>query len=91
MPTTPVTAFTEVIDTIGHLVEAVEDGQWSAPTPCTDWNVRQLVDHLMTAQRTFTVVMGAEPSLPALDADPAPEGAPAIDRLAALLGRDATE
>ncbi|MBA2807605.1 TIGR03086 family protein [Streptomyces sp. KM273126] len=73
MSTTPVTAFAEVIDTVAHLVEAVEEEQWSAPTPCTDWNVQQLVDHLVAGQHTFAVVMGVEPPLPALDAAPAPE------------------
>ncbi|MEV6168968.1 TIGR03086 family metal-binding protein [Streptomyces sp. NPDC051954] len=73
MSTTPVTAFAEVIDTVAHLVEAVEKEQWSAPTPCTDWDVQQLVDHLAAGQHTFALVMGAEPPLPALDADPAPE------------------
>ncbi|MGO4424734.1 maleylpyruvate isomerase N-terminal domain-containing protein, partial [Streptomyces sp. MCAF7] len=53
MSTTPVTAFAGVIDTIAHLVEAVEEEQWSAPTPCTDWNVQQLVDHLLAGQHTF--------------------------------------
>lgn len=27
-------------------VRAITDGQWSDPTPCTEWNVRDLVDHL---------------------------------------------
>ncbi|MEV8388868.1 MULTISPECIES: TIGR03086 family metal-binding protein [unclassified Streptomyces] len=72
MSTSLVTAFTEVIDTVARLVEAVEDEQWSAPTPCTDWNVQQLVDHLVAGQHTFAVVMRAEPSLPALDAGPVP-------------------
>ncbi|MFE2943501.1 TIGR03086 family metal-binding protein [Streptomyces sp. NPDC059255] len=73
MSTTPVTAFTEVVDTVAYLVEHVEEQRWSAPTPCTDWTVRQLVDHLVAGQQTFADVMGAEAPLPALDADTAPE------------------
>jgi uncharacterized protein (TIGR03086 family) len=30
---------------------AVTDDQWSNPTPCTDWDVCQLVDHVITIQR----------------------------------------
>ncbi len=30
----------------GTLVHAIRDDQWSAPTPCTDWDVRALVNHL---------------------------------------------
>jgi uncharacterized protein (TIGR03086 family) len=32
-------------------LDAVTDDQWSNPTPCTDWDVRQLVDHVITIQR----------------------------------------
>jgi uncharacterized protein (TIGR03086 family) len=34
----------------GARVHAVRDGQWSAPTPCTDWSVRELVNHLTGEQ-----------------------------------------
>ncbi|WP_349306659.1 TIGR03086 family metal-binding protein [Streptomyces malaysiensis] len=39
-------------------------------SPCTDWNVRQMVDHLLAGQHTFAGVMGARRPLPALG--PAP-------------------
>jgi uncharacterized protein (TIGR03086 family) len=29
----------------------VTDDQWANPTPCTDWDVRQLVDHVIEIQR----------------------------------------
>jgi uncharacterized protein (TIGR03086 family) len=35
----------------GRLVEQVGDGQWCQPTPCADWNVRQLVNHLVYENR----------------------------------------
>ncbi len=31
-------------------VHAVRADQWDAPTPCTDWAVRDLVNHLITEQ-----------------------------------------
>jgi uncharacterized protein (TIGR03086 family) len=34
---------------VGDLVTGVRPEQWSAPTPCTDWNVHQLVNHLVAA------------------------------------------
>ncbi|MFE5889375.1 TIGR03086 family metal-binding protein [Streptomyces sp. NPDC056468] len=82
-PDTPVRAFIEVVDTVAYLVEAVEEEQWSAPTPCTDWNVQQLVDHLVTGQRTFAEVMGAQSTLPELDADPAPQALKGTFRMSA--------
>ena len=32
-------------------LDAVADDQWSNATPCTDWDVRQLVDHVIQIQR----------------------------------------
>lgn len=32
----------------GTLVHQVPDDSWTAPTPCTDWDVRALVHHLMS-------------------------------------------
>lgn len=83
MSTTPVMAFAEVLDTVAHLVEAVEEEQWSAPTPCADWNVRQLVDHLVAGQHTFAAAMGAESPVSALAAEPAPEALRAAFRTSA--------
>ena len=37
----------------GH-VEAVRDGQWKDPTPCADWSVRDLVNHV-TSENLWTV------------------------------------
>jgi uncharacterized protein (TIGR03086 family) len=40
------TLFRRALDDFGRRVHAVRDDQWAAPTPCTDWNVRALVNHL---------------------------------------------
>jgi len=34
----------------GRHVREVADDQWEAPTPCTDWTVRDLVNHLTAEQ-----------------------------------------
>jgi uncharacterized protein (TIGR03086 family) len=39
-------------------LDAVADDQWSDPTPCTDWDVRQLVDHVITIQRQIPEGLG---------------------------------
>ncbi len=50
----------EAIDSIaavGALVTGIGTGQWSAPTPCTDWTVRQVVGHLVGMNRIFTALL----------------------------------
>ena len=48
-------------------LDAVDDDQWDNPTPCTDWNVRELVDHVIDIQRQ--IPEGLEVSV-TNDADP---------------------
>lgn len=31
---------------VSQLVATIKDDQWTAPTPCTDWTVRDLLNHL---------------------------------------------
>ena len=37
--------------TFGAHVHAVRDDQWNAPTPCSEWDVRALVNHLVSENR----------------------------------------
>jgi uncharacterized protein (TIGR03086 family) len=36
------------------LCTSIRDPQWSLPTPCTEWNLKQLVDHVIGGNR-FTI------------------------------------
>ncbi|MFE0462008.1 TIGR03086 family metal-binding protein [Kitasatospora sp. NPDC058965] len=40
----------EAVASFGRRVAGVAANQWSAPTPCTAWSVRDLVNHLTTEQ-----------------------------------------
>ncbi|MFM9368444.1 TIGR03086 family metal-binding protein [Streptomyces sp. Da 82-17] len=40
-------AFVRVQDTVGALVRAASPDQFGLPTPCEDWSVRDLLDHLV--------------------------------------------
>ena len=42
--------FQRAADGFGRHVHAVADGQWHDPTPCTDWDVRTLVNHVTVEQ-----------------------------------------
>ena len=39
-------------------LDAVTDDQWTNPTPCTDWDVRELVDHVIAIQRQLPEGLG---------------------------------
>jgi uncharacterized protein (TIGR03086 family) len=38
-------------------VRGISDDQWSAPTPCEDWDVRELVNHVVNEQRWTVPLM----------------------------------
>jgi uncharacterized protein (TIGR03086 family) len=40
-------------------LDAVSDDQWDNPTPCADWNVRQLVDHVIEIQSQIPEGLGS--------------------------------
>jgi uncharacterized protein (TIGR03086 family) len=40
-----------VADGFGRRLAGVRDDQWTAPTPCTDWDVRTLVSHVIATHR----------------------------------------
>jgi uncharacterized protein (TIGR03086 family) len=47
-------------EAFGARVMAVGEGQWTLPTPCTEWNVRDLVHHLVHENRwTAPLMSGA--------------------------------
>ena len=43
-----------------RLVAGVGDDQWDTSTPCTEWNVRQLVNHMGFTARVLTASAGRE-------------------------------
>ena len=43
--------FAHAIDGFSSRVSAVREDQWRQPTPCTDWDVRALVNHLVYEAR----------------------------------------
>ena len=36
-----------VVEANNELVQAIREDQWALPTPCTDWSVRDLVNHVV--------------------------------------------
>jgi uncharacterized protein (TIGR03086 family) len=57
----PAAQLEEALELSGRLVAGIEPDQWGLPTPCTEWNVQQLVDHLVVGQQLFARVLRGEP------------------------------
>jgi uncharacterized protein (TIGR03086 family) len=75
--------------TMQPLVAAVGSDQWSAPTPCGDWDVRALLAHVVGGNRVFAAALGGAPleeARQALAGDPlGPDPAGAYAESAAAL------
>ncbi|NJC69784.1 TIGR03086 family protein [Planosporangium thailandense] len=44
-----------------QVIGAIRRDQFDDPTPCTDWSVRQLINHLVTANLTFVSILTGGP------------------------------
>jgi len=42
------------------LCASIRDPQWSLPTPCTEWNLEQLLDHVIGGNRFTTRILAGE-------------------------------
>ncbi|GIH05603.1 TIGR03086 family protein [Rhizocola hellebori] len=42
------------------LVELIHDDQWGLPTPCAQWDLRQLVEHMILENRGFAAAARGE-------------------------------
>lgn len=55
--TSPVARLSTTVAVTGHLVAAIEPGQWELPTPCPDWTVHDVVNHLVSGQRRLAAAL----------------------------------
>jgi uncharacterized protein (TIGR03086 family) len=53
---------------MGDMIDRIADDQWTAPTPCTEWNVRDVVNHLVGMNLVFVSILDESP-MPARGAD----------------------
>ena len=56
-------------DVVAGLISNIRADQWSAPTPCPDWTVRQVVNHLIGMNRVFAALLAGQPPPPRPAAD----------------------
>jgi uncharacterized protein (TIGR03086 family) len=57
----PEPGLAEAVALAGDLVRQVRPEQWHLPTPCSEWDVRQIVDHLVLGQQLFARALSGEP------------------------------
>lgn len=48
------------IEATDRVISAITDAQLSLPTPCVEWDVRDLVDHIVGGNERFASALGAE-------------------------------
>lgn len=98
MSTTPIDQLASTLRTVEQLVATVGEEQWSQPTPCAGWTVRDLVNHVVLGSQTFTGIlrgeqapspeeMGRLRSSDQLGDDPLPAYREAADGLLAAFGQ----
>lgn len=79
-------------DAVAGLISNIRADQWSAPTPCTDWTVCQVVNHLIGMNRVFAALLAGEqlpprPSAGHVEGDPAGAYHDSAAALQAAFGR----
>ena len=68
----PVELYQAAVETTRGIIANVNADQMAASTPCSDWNVQALVEHLVGGAAFFGASLaGEEPQPPASDSSPA--------------------
>lgn len=60
----PADRLARALEATGALIAAIQNDQWSNATPCSEWNVRTLVNHLVFGNRMFAGILRGEPPPP---------------------------
>lgn len=61
MTSDPVADLACAFEAVGELIARIEPEHWTAPTPCADWTVRDVVGHLVGLNLVFAALAGAGP------------------------------
>jgi uncharacterized protein (TIGR03086 family) len=64
MTAAPIDQLAAALDGAEPIIAAVGPDEWELPTPCSEWTVRDVVNHLVGGNLLFTRVLGGEPLPP---------------------------
>ncbi len=62
MTSEPIRQLATALDATGELLVSIADAEWTLPTPCIEWTVRDLACHLVAGNDRFTSALGGQPS-----------------------------
>lgn len=48
------------LEVTGSVIDAIAGDQWDLPSPCTEWTVRQVAEHLIRGNDLFTSALGGD-------------------------------
>lgn len=54
--------YVEAVANFGRMVDAVAEHEWDLPTPCSDWNVKEIVAHVVLGEAQLPAVLSGESS-----------------------------
>lgn len=61
MPSAPIDQLSIALDAAERILLAVRDDQWDDSTPCTDWQVRGVVNPMVVGNDLFARIVRHEP------------------------------
>lgn len=62
-----VDGLSEALRCTREVVAGVRDDQWDLPTPCSEWSVADLTEHLIGGNRLFATAFSGAPARPAVE------------------------
>ncbi len=63
----PVELLAVALDDMAQFVGSVGDDHWTQPTPCTDWSVRELLNHFVGGNYLYAAILRGEQTLPPME------------------------
>jgi uncharacterized protein (TIGR03086 family) len=82
----PIDLFTKASSHAKGIVAGVKQDQLSSPTPCSEWNVKALIDHLIGGAQYLSSSLSGNPSAPGDAGGSAPSSGSNAAELAATYG-----